>query len=379
MSSKFVHGGQVHRVAQQHGKPISKILDFSASINPLGLSPSIYRAFRDALPLVAHYPDSEAYCLRKSLAEFYGISLESLVVGNGSAELIFALPRALDCKHGLVIGPTFMEFERALNAAEARCTYVHATRETQYRPPIDEVCRRLSKGGKRPVPYRRTISEHRQPPVDIVFLCNPNSPTGRVSSRRQILQLLEATLKSNIYVVIDEAFVEFCAHYSVLKQIRTYQRLIVLRSFTKLYGMPGIRIGYLVGSPGVVQRVMDSLPPWSVNTLAQEAARVALFDKDFRERSVTLIKQERKRFSQQLRSLPGLRIYPSSANFFIIEFSSYARVRSIESYLREKGILIRDCQNFSGMLAPTIRVAIRHPRENDQLVTALKQGLMKCR
>ncbi|MCA9471656.1 MAG: threonine-phosphate decarboxylase CobD [Nitrospirales bacterium] len=376
MSAEVLHGGQVHQASLKRGKALDKILDFSASINPLGLSLAVRRAIHGAVPSLVHYPDIEATVLRQTIAETYRISEDMILVGNGSAELISVLPRALGSQHGVIVGPTFMEFERALIVAGASCSYVHARRATQYRPPIDAACRQLSKARKRPSQHKTSRSGSLSPPVDMVYLCNPNSPTGQHCSRRQILQLLGMTEKANIYLVVDEAFIEFCARGSVLNEVKKYQRLIVLRSLTKFYAMPGIRVGFLAGSPGIVQRLAEYLPLWSVNTVAQVAARAALVDETFRVRSREFMKRERKRFSQRLTHLPNVRVYPSVANFVMVELSSYEQVRVIKAGLLERGILIRDCQNFSGIKAPTIRLAVRKPRDNDRLIKALHSLLI---
>ncbi len=374
MIADVVHGGDIYRVAREQGRPISKILDFSASINPLGLSSAIRRSLVGAVPRVVHYPEVNAYPLRKALAHAHDISEDHLVVGNGSAELISVLPRALECRHGLVIGPTFMEFERALKHAGARSSYVHATREQNYQPPIDKVCQILSK--KNHSRHKRThTTDIHATAVDIMFLCNPNSPTGQACSRREIHELLEIAQEAKVYVVVDEAFVDYCAHRSIFKDVKKYTHLIVLRSFTKFYALPGIRAGYLIGSPDVVNAVQSLLPPWSVNTLAQDAAHAALLDTDFRRRSLEFMKQERKRFTQRLSRVAGIRVYPSSANFVMVEIPSECHVPRVETYLGNNGILVRDCRNFAGIYVPTIRLAVRRPKENDRLVNALECAL----
>ena len=243
------HGGNVHAVAREEHLSVHKVLDFSASINPLGLTSGVRRALVRAIPSTIHYPDPLGNDLRVKIGAFHKIAPDSIVLGNGSAELISVLPRALSLRHGLVIGPTFMEFERALALAEARCTYVHAHATDRYDPPVDRVCQILSKGkvreGKKRSRRRGSASN-----IDAVFLCNPNSPTGRALPASVVLRLLKAVRKAQARLIVDEAFVDFCGSYvpSSRMQEPVNRIFIVIRSFTKFFAMPGLRVGYLVRS-----------------------------------------------------------------------------------------------------------------------------------
>ncbi|WP_447968411.1 threonine-phosphate decarboxylase CobD [Nitrospira sp. M1] len=368
-----LHGGNVHAVARSQGRSVQHVLDFSASINPLGLSPSVRRAIQRAIALAIHYPEIDAQSLRAQLAKHHRIPEECLIVGNGSAELISVIPRALGSRHGLVIGPTFMEFERALMLAGAHCTYVHATPNARYAPPIDDVCILLHKqSGMRTNPSRRGIH-----PIDTVFLCHPNSPTGQVISRTSFQQLLESVQQAGARLVVDEAFVDYCATRSVFQYAGKSETLLVLRSFTKFFAIPGLRLGYVGGPANVVSHIRSILPPWSVNVLASAAAEAALRDTTYRRQSVQCMKKERSRFAQALRQIPGLRVYPSAANFLLVQLNEHDQVSLLTQELCAQGIVIRNCHNFAGIDAPTIRLAVRRPKENDRLVKALTRELKK--
>lgn len=372
-----IHGGNVHAASRVNGRPIPKLVDFSASINPLGLSPIVRRALVNALPLAVHYPDPSGEELRKQIGAFFCIDPESIVLGNGSVELISLLPRALSIRNGLVIGPTFMEFQRALALTGAQCTYLHAKPGDQFKPPVEQVLHVLRKQKivARPGSPRRPSSG---PPIDAVFLCNPNNPTGQVVSRSAIHRVLQAVQQGKAHLFVDEAFIDFCDSCSVLQDVAKSQCLTVIRSFTKFFAMPGLRIGYLVGPREVVRRVGELLPPWSVNSLAQAAALAALRDSAYRRRSLALIGQERSRFMRRLKSLAGVRLYPSQANFLLLELPPNYSAARVAEWCREQGVLVRDCQDFSGMNASTLRVAIRRPKENDELVKLLRWALAVC-
>jgi len=371
------HGGNVHAASRANGRPIPQLIDFSASINPLGIPPFARRALVNAIPFSVHYPDPYGDDLRKQIGKYFRIDPESIVLGNGSVELISILPRALSIRHGLVIGPTFMEFERALALSGAQCTYLHARAVDRYAPPLEQVQGMLKKKksvGKSGTGRRSSPG----PPIDGVFLCNPNSPTGRAVTRSGIRQLLQTVQQVKAHLIVDEAFVDFCRSCSVLNDVAKSQSLIVIRSFTKFYAMPGLRIGYVVGPRDVVTRIRGLLPPWSVNSLAQAAALAALQDAAYRRRSLALIRQERVRLMSRLKGLPGVRLYPSHANFLLLELPPKYSAARVAEWCREQGVLVRNCHDFSGMNPRSLRVAVRRSKENDQLVKLLKQALTVC-
>ena len=371
------HGGNVHAAARSIGRPIPQFIDFSASINPLGVPPFVRRALVNAIPNSVHYPDPYGDDLRKQIGQSFRIDPESIVLGNGSAELISILPRALSIRHGLVIGPTFMEFERALALNGAHRTYLHARAAERYAPPLEQVQAMLKKKKSR---GRSGTHERPSPraPFDAVFLCNPNSPTGRAVSRTDIRQLLQTVQQVKAYLIVDEAFVDFCQSRSVLKDVAKSQYLIVIRSFTKFFAIPGLRIGYVVGPRDLVTRIRGLLPPWSVNSLAQAAALAALQDSGYRRRSVALICRERVRFMNRLKGLPGVRLFPSHANFLLLELPPNHSAARIAEWCQEQGVLVRDCQDFSGMNRRSLRLAVHRDKENGQLVKLLRRALTVC-
>ena len=378
VSPRARHGGNVHAVAREENVSVHKLIDFSASINPLGLPSRVRRALVRAIPSSIHYPDPIGTDLRMQIGAFHRMAPESIVLGNGSAELISVLPRSLSLRHGLVIGPTFMEFERALALAGAQCTYVHADATDQYDPPVDRVCQILS---QKKSTYRKKISgpSRNGRKIDAVFLCNPNSPTGRVLPSSVVHRLLKTVRKAKARLIIDEAFIDFCRSRSVIKDVERSHDLIVLRSFTKFFAIPGIRIGYLAGPKELVDPIREAIPPWSVNILAQAAAMAALEDREYRRRSVTFMRQERIRFGRLLRRIPGVRLYPSQANFFLLELPSDCTAEGVVDWCREEKMLVRDCQDFAGIKANTLRLAIRLPGDNDRVVKVLSRGIDACR
>ncbi|TAJ07839.1 MAG: threonine-phosphate decarboxylase [Nitrospirae bacterium] len=356
MKTVPAHGGNVYEAARASGRPIGRLTDFSASINPLGPSPAAVRALRHSLPQLVHYPDPDCLTLRRALAKRWRLASDQILVGNGSTELIHLLPRALGIRHALLIGPTFSEYARAVALAGGRISYLHARRSEGYRPPLERVLHAM---------------QHSRKPVDAIFLCNPNSPTGRAVGAASVRALVRAAARRRIRVILDETFVEYCAERSVLRDVPRSANLLVLRSFTKFYAMPALRLGYLVGAVPLIQRVRALQPPWSVNTPAQVFALAALGDQGHANRSLASVQQERARFVMNLKALPGVTVYPSEANFLLLELPMALSARVCAEALARRGLLIRDCSSVPGLNRRTVRVAVRRRMENCRLVTAL--------
>lgn len=363
------HGGQVYQLAKQLGRSVESLIDFSASVNPLGPPASVLNAMHEAVNGCQHYPDPNSENLRARLTREHKVSAESIVVGNGSAEILRMLPQALGLSHGLIVGPTFSEFENSLRLAGVTCTSVDAISIQRYAPPLEKLHETLKE-------WERACSKKKHK-VEFnnhaVFVCNPNSPTGRRISHRDLRKVVDEAHRIGCWMIVDEAFMDWCPSHSIIKDISIYPRLLILRSFTKFFSIPGIRLGYLVGEPMVVESIRRHLSPWSVNHVAQAAGVAALADVRFRKRSQWFIQQERIRFLGQLRTIPGLRVIPSQVNFVMVEVSDHIKAEGIVACLQEHGILVRNCQTFSGVIRPALRFAVRLRRENHRLVQALKR------
>jgi threonine-phosphate decarboxylase len=354
------HGGNIYEAARETGRSLTRIIDFSASINPLGPSPRAVRAMTSALRLASHYPEPDCIALRKALADRHGLIPEQILMGNGSSEIIQLLPRALSLRSALIIGPTFSEYERAMLLEGGQSVWVNATRAEQYRVPIQDAI--------------RTIRNNRTK-VDAVFVCNPNSPTGQGVSPDDIGGLVETVSRCGGWTIIDETFVDYCEERSVLPQLNRYSRVVILRSFTKFYALPGLRIGYAVSDEKTVARMRAWQPPWSVNTLAQVAALSSMNDVSYGRRSRRFMALERARLYAALQTLNGVVVFPSLANFLLVELPPPHTAVEVAERLYAQGILVRDCSATAGLTVRTIRVAVRTPEQNRRLITALRRLL----
>ncbi len=368
MIQPAIHGGQVYQLAKQLGRPVETLIDFSASMNPLGTPVSVLQAMHTAIDGCQHYPDPNSEDLRARLSQELGIVEESILVGNGSAEIIRALPKAIDLRHGLIVGPTFSEFERSLRLAGVATSSVDAVSAQRYAPPLEALFDVLKK-------WKRSLCLKGAVHHAAVFICNPNSPTGRHISRRDFRHIMSEVNRIGCWLIVDEAFIDWCPSHSLIRDLSTCSRLIILRSFTKFFSIPGIRLGYVIGESSVIQSIQAHLPPWSVNHVAQTAGLAALNDWRFRQRSLKFMQEERARFLRQLRALPGLKVMTSQANFVMVEVSSQVVADTMVRRLQAQGLLVRDCLTFPGMTQPALRFAVRRRRDNCALAQKLKQIL----
>lgn len=349
------HGGNVYAVARADGRSLARLVDFSASINPLGPSPAVLRLLAKAGRRLIHYPDPDCVELRDALAERHGLEPSRVLVGNGSSELIFLLPSALGIARALIVGPTFSEYARAVEAAGGQVIPVQAMRSGGYRPPVDQVRAAL-----------------RRLPVDALFLCNPNSPTGQGLDLGSVSDLVRAAARRGAWSILDETFIEYCHERTALSLLPREPRLLILRSFTKFYGLPGLRLGYVMGWEAAIQRLKRKQPPWSVNALAQAAGLAALRDVDHARNSLAFMERERPRLARRLGAIPGVTVYPSVANFLLVELPAGHSAVPVSAALRREGLLVRDCSSVAGLTKRTLRIAVKTPSQNRRLADRLR-------
>ncbi|HKN88263.1 MAG TPA: threonine-phosphate decarboxylase CobD [Nitrospiraceae bacterium] len=354
------HGGNIYEAARVTGRSLTRVIDFSASINPLGPSPRAVRAMTSALRLASHYPEPDCIALRKALADRHGLIPGQVLMGNGSSEVIQLLPRALSLRSALIVGPTFSEYARAMLLEGGQTVSVNAKRAEQYRVPIQDAIRTI---------------RNKRTKIEAVFVCNPNSPTGQGVGPEDLSELVEAISCCGGWTIIDETFVDYCEERSVLPQLNRYSRVVILRSFTKFYALPGLRIGYAVSDEKTVARLRAWQPPWSVNTLAQVAALSSMNDIAYAGKSRRFMALERARLFAALRALHDVVVFPSLANFLLVELPPSHTAVEVAERLYAEGILVRDCSATPGLTARTIRVAVRTRGQNRRLITALRRLL----
>jgi len=252
-----VHGENIYEAAARHGIDPAKIIDFSASINPLGLSPRAKKKLgKEGLAAVLHYPDSQCRELRRALAEYHSIPAETILPGSGSIEFIYSLPRLLEFKKVLLVTPAFSEYENALEtqSPDCRIDFFETREEDGFELSVGGLLLALTQG------------------YDALYLCNPNNPTGILTEKKDLLRLLAQAEREKTWSILDEAFIDFVPGETLLREAAPSSRLILLRSLSHFFAMPGLRAGYMVSSAEVIRKFQEKKEPWGLNSLAQIVA-----------------------------------------------------------------------------------------------------------
>lgn len=344
------HGAQGTEAARALGVPEEDLLDFSQNINPLGAPPAALEAARKAIfEEAGRYPDVGYRRLREAMGEYLGVDPERILPTNGGAEALFLAARAaVPGGKALVLEPTFSEYATAARAAGL--------------DPTRRVVRRAEDGFRPDLGSLEEVSTS----SSLVFLCNPNNPTGEALPRGEVLALAERVRESGGILVVDEAFVDFAPGASVVADAG--EALYVVRSFTKFFAIPGLRLGCLVcGDPSRLQYFQ---PSWSVNAAAAAAGVAAVRDAAFAESSVVRTRELRERLFARLGELPGLTPFAGAANFLLVRGPEGLAAR-----LAARGVLVRGCEPFTGLGPGYFRVAVRGLDENERLVAALREEL----
>ncbi len=336
----YTHGGDIY-----DGGPVR--LDFSANINPLGTPAPVLRAAREALAACACYPDIYCRALRGALGAAYGIAPARILCGNGASELILALWACLRPRQTLLPVPAFSEYARAARLFGGT-VWAHRLRDE------DDFA------------VTARLLETITPEVNIVALCNPNNPTGRLCDPVLLREILLACRHAGATVLLDECFIEFTHGQSLLPLLGEFPNLLVLRALTKSHAMAGLRLGMLFGADeALLERVAGHLPPWNVSGPAQAAGIAAVARHGWMEATRRVVDEERVYVSGALAAL-GLTVYPSDANFLLLRGEATLAAR-----LREHGIVVRSCADYDGLDARYIRIGLRKRAENEMLISAI--------
>ncbi len=356
-----IHGDRIRKTAEKYGLKEDEIIDLSSNINFLGPSPKILEAINNVLNKITQYPDREYNKLRFELGEFLNVSPEKIVVSNGGIEIIYLISEVLRPRSGLVVNPTFSEYEYSLLriGSKVRNHYLHPDDKFEVRS--EEVINAMSG-------------------MDVVFLCSPNNPTGRTISKPVIEEIVDVAKRNGIYIIIDEAFMDFAREdgKSSVDLVQESNNLIILGSLTKFFAFPGLRLGYMVAHEPLAKKLDDYKVPWSVNIFAEAAGLSGLGDKEFIEKSQKETIKEREQLIKGLTSIKGFAPYCSETNFILIDVSkSGLRSSELTKGCEREGILIRDCKSFKGLDDRYIRIAVGNRKDNDRLIKTLKSLVLK--
>ena len=348
------HGGNIRKLALAAARSPEDLLDFSANINPLGPPEWLRPLISCRLSSLIHYPDPDSSLLRASISHHYGVTEKEVLVGNGSTEIIYSLPRALPIHRALIPVPSYSDYVNAAELAGKAVEKIYLKEEQAFQLDLSLLDSKICSD-------------------QLVFIGHPNNPTG-LPVNSSDLRTLASKHPSTVFV-IDEAFLDFVEEADSLICNRP-PHVIVLRSFTKFYAIPGLRLGFAIAEPDVVQEIRKIIPPWSVNALAQAVGEKALQDHAYAMRTRRFIRQQREFLLQELQSIHGLTVFSGQANFLLVRIDR----RDLDGLILARqmlssGIAIRVCDNFDGLDARFFRIAVRSEEANLQLLYSLKKAL----
>ena len=339
----------------QHGGNVtfhSTCIDFSANVNFLGIPENVMQAARSGLLAAIHYPQEYNGTLSEHIAQWDQVEPEHVFCGNGASEIIRSLMPVLQPKHALLPAPGFEEYTRSLAAVDCEIHYFYTKAGQGFRIPLDEFCGQITED------------------VDVVFFCNPNNPTADLYGKDFVQAVLERCEEKNAFLILDECFLDFVEGESsiTMKSPHASKHLFIIRAFTKIFAMPGIRLGYgLCTNKKVMDRLRETVQPWNVSTVAQRAGIACTKEREFVDKTVQATKIEREWLVERLEQLGFLEIQ-AEANF--VFFKSRP---GMHAFSLLKGIMIRDCSNFEGLEPGYYRVAVRSREDNEKLIEVLRQ------
>jgi len=351
---QYVHGGDIYSANILH--PGEEVLDFSANINPLGLPEEVKTAVRAAVDDCTKYPDPFYRRLKAALAEYEKIDQEWLFCAGGASEIIFRLALAVKPHKALLLAPTFADYERAMQTVGCISQYYYLAEENDFQVGEDILSQ---------------IDED----LDMVFICNPNNPTGQLCTNSFLQKVLERCRTTKTVLVVDECFMDFVdqpEHHSMQAYIADYPNLLILKAFTKIFAMPGLRLGYaLTSNILLLDKLRLAGQDWSVSTLAQAAGISALQQADYLRRTKLMVGTERQFLLRELTAL-GFEVFGSQANYIFFKAEGIA---DLYGRLLQRGILIRSCANYVNLNAEFYRVAVKTRKENIKLIKGIKEVL----
>ncbi|REB05934.1 threonine-phosphate decarboxylase [Sporosarcina sp. BI001-red] len=335
------HGANPHQLYETLNlEQPSTVLDFSENCNPAGPPEAIQKEWNELLPKIARYPDPNGEPFRTEVAEFHGIDVSQLILGNGAAEILSLIANRYRGKRALLVHPTFSEYEATLTAAGALITHVQASEENGFTLPIEEL-------------------KNAMETADVLYICTPNNPTGVLPSRTELHTLIQHANTISCDVILDEAFIDWVDEtLTFISQVKNYPNVIVVRSMTKLYAIPGIRLGYAVSHPDRIDTLKQSAPHWNINAIAAQLGTICLKQADYRQRAIRQATEERLKMTTFLTE-HGCTVIDSVANFILFKPPVHIAAQNVFKSLLTQGIVVRHTENFKGLNGHWLRIGMK--------------------
>lgn len=354
------HGGNLRAFAKHFRFRENEVIDFSSNINPLGIPESVRRLYLESVNELSRYPDPSSTELCHEIAKQFSVKSEQVIAGNGSMALLGLSIRALAPKQALLIEPCFSEYRRLLEQQSTKVHSISLREEDDFNFKLSEIVNALSS-------------------IDLLILGHPNNPTGSALSRTELLELLKQAARHGVYVIIDEAFSDWVSEISVANEIKEESNFIVVRSLTKFFALAGIRSGFALGPSKLIAQMKEAAEIWSVNRLAEKLSVAALRDSTFQDESHQWFREESAWFYQALKSLDSFKVFPSLANFFLIQIPTIDPMnQTLFEFLGKRNLFVRPAKNFLGLSNSYYRFALRTRKDNELLLQFLNVYADHC-
>ena len=352
------HGSDLEKIESIYGIKKEDIISFSANVNPLGVSPLLRSTLSAQIDAITSYPDREYTSLRKCIAEYCHTDYENIIVGNGSTELISLFIQIEHPKKALVIGPTYSEYEREISLGGGTTLYYPLKEEDDFELNVEDFLTHLNES------------------LDLLVICNPNNPTSSCITRKNMRRILDACKQYDIYVMVDETYVEFADNMEEIDSIpltNYYNNIVILRGTSKFFAAPGLRLGYAItGNRDLIKAINTRKNPWTINSLAVVAGETMFKDTAYIEQTRQLIASERNRCYQALQASPDYKVYKPSGNFMLAKITNdeWTSEYLFDKAIRQ-GMMIRDCSTFPFLDNKYIRFCFMKPEDNTRLLKCL--------
>lgn len=353
------HGGY-------YGKDGFNMIDFSVNINPLGPSKIIKKSIENKIDDIMKYPEIDGLEYKSKLADSINFNKDNLILGNGGIELIYLYIRTMKPKNSLIVEPTFSEYKRALKQVKSNIDEFILEADSDFNLDIDKLKLEIENND-----------------YDILVLCSPNNPTGKFYDIRELEELFITLKENNTYLLLDESFIDFLSPNLLdyfedekfyQKLINEYDNIFIVRSMTKYYSIPGIRLGYAIASTKIINDLYENKEPWSLNIFALTALENILTDRNFIFNTRSWLKKEKNFLEEEFDNILELSYIKSDVNFYLCKLD-FIKSKPLLEELIKHNIFIRTCEEFKGLDDSYFRVAVRTREENEKLIDGLKKIL----
>ena len=354
------HGANLYELSAKYGFSKEDFMDFSSNINPFGSSKKAKQYVIDNIDMVSMYPDPEYVELKKSISIYCKCNSENIVLGSGATELISSFIGTVNPKKAVLVSPAYSEYEKELNKIGCEIKKYYSKKENHFEIDPKDLANTVKEGG-----------------YELLIICNPCNPTGFAFSKDQIREIVSTC---GCYVMIDETYVEFVEDMDKITAMpltESFDNLIVLRGVSKFFAAPGLRFGYgVTGNNGLLSQLNSIKNPWSLNSIGAYAGELLLSDKNYIQKSRSLISSERKRICKRLRAFSFIQVYEPAANFILLKICK-DNLTSYDVFVHaiQRGLMIRDCSSFVGLEGEFIRFCLMNPEDNDRLLDCLEEIL----